>query len=102
MPSFEFRGFVPTLYPFDRDALDQPVGEVQPGEVREFDEAPDWQWIPAGGSQAAASDPGSVPAAEATPEPEAAAEAAADGPQPAPPAVAPPAAPSAFAVTPGT
>jgi hypothetical protein len=51
MPAFEFTGPVAQVYPFTRDARDRPVGEVQPGDVREFDEAPDRMWVPSDGAQ---------------------------------------------------
>lgn len=34
-------------YPASRDAKGQPLGIVQPGDVREFEEPPDRSWEPA-------------------------------------------------------
>lgn len=111
MPSFEFQGFVSTVYPYGRDANGRPLGTVDPGDIRFFDEEPDWPWVPVippgtneppsssdgedeqrGGIETGPG-PADVPAplADAAPEPAA-------GPVPAPPAVVPPAGP-AFAVT---
>lgn len=108
MPSFEFQGFVSTVYPYGRDANGRPLGTVDPGDIRFFDEEPAWPWVPvippgtnetpssSGGSgDEGEGDPGPAdapaPPADAAPEPAAV-------PVPAPPAVVPPAGP-AFAVT---
>ena len=113
MPSFEFQGFVPTVYPYVRDANGRPLGTVEPGDIRFLDEDLGWPWVPVipsgtneTGSEASgagdnqrggiesAPDPADVPASPAdAPEPEPAA-----GPVPAPPAVVPSAGPT-FAVT---
>ena len=81
MPAFRFTGLVPFVYPESRDALGRNVGQVEPGDVREFAEAPDYMWVPADGAEAP-TEPAEEPA-EPAPEP------APDGPQPAAPAVIP-------------
>lgn len=81
MPAFRFTGLVPFVYPESRDALGRNVSQVEPGDVREFAEAPDYMWVPADGAE--------VPT-EAVEEPaEPAPEPVPDGPQPAAPAVIP-------------
>ena len=114
MPAFTFSGLVATVYPFDRDATGQPLGEVQPGDVRDLDKALDWQWVavepggdgsggggqgdenPPDGNQSPTppSEPQAIqqPAEQATQPP-----APSPAPVPAPPAVVPPG--GAFAVT---
>lgn len=51
MPAFVFSGLIPTDYPFAKDAQGQNLGRVEPGDEREFDEAPDQWWVPADGAQ---------------------------------------------------
>lgn len=113
MALHRFIGLVATVYPFDRDATGQPLGEVQPGDVRDLDRPLDWQWVPAGDGDSQAgtgvehpadgtlsppvgNDPqdGQQPGEQVIQAPEPAA------PVPAPPA-APPAGPQPFAVTTG-
>ena len=72
MPEFVFRGLVPVTYPETRDALGVHLGTVEPGDVREFDKAPDQWWAPVTSSRDKP-----APAAEPGPEP------AEDSPQPA-------------------
>ena len=109
MPSFEFQGFVPTVYPYVRDANGRPLGTVEPGDIRFLDEDLGWPWvpvIPTGTNETPSETSGGEDdqrgATESTPDPaEAPADAApepAPGPVPAPPAVVPSAGP-AFAVT---
>ena len=52
MPDFTYTG-APGLYPLLRDAYGVNVGTVTPGDVAEFDEAPDADWVPyeAGGDE---------------------------------------------------
>ena len=50
MPEFVFRGLVPVTYPETRDALGVHLGTVEPGDVREFDKAPDQWWPSSTGS----------------------------------------------------
>lgn len=100
MPSYELTG-PERVYPYVRDVNGQPLGAVQPGDVRMFDEAPDSWWVPVippSTSETAASGEGSEAAADAPapdPDPE---PAAAPAPAPVPPAVVPPAG-TPFAVT---
>lgn len=93
MPPFRYIGPGSRFYPENRDALNRPVGAVEPGDEREFDTAPDQWWAPAqdnaqdepGGEQAGAPD-------ETAASSETGALAAPDeapGPVPAPPAVVP-------------
>ena len=72
MPSFEYTGpGGPRTYPETRDAHGVGLGTVQPGDVREFPEAPDQYWAPyEGGGEAAAGGGGESvepPAAAAPP-----------------------------------
>lgn len=46
MPDFEYRGAAPGLYPTLRDAYGVLAGTVTPGDVLEFDAAPDADWQP--------------------------------------------------------
>jgi len=99
LPSYELTG-PERVYSETRDVNGRPLGTVQPGDIRMFDEAPDSWWVPVippGTSEAASSGeqaPADVPDTPApAPEPEPAA-----APVPAPPAVVPPAG-TAFAVT---
>lgn len=95
MPLFEFTGPGSMTYPETRDALDHPLGTVEPGERREFEKAPDQWWVPAGdggGSGGGSPDGGEGVSggsggedASGVPEP----EPAPTGPVPAPPAVVP-------------
>lgn len=98
MPSYQFTGLVETAYPFNRDAGGQPLGAVQPGDVRDLDKPLDWQWVPAGDGQAAASGLQNLAGSETGILFVDAASPAADGPQPAPPAIVP-GDPQSFAVT---
>jgi len=82
MPSFELTG-PERVYPYARDVNGKPLGAVQPGDIRMFDEAPDSWWVPVVPPGGEAEET----AAEAEPEP--APEPVPDGPQPAPPAVIP-------------
>ena len=77
MPAYVLTGFMERYYPASRDAHGAPLGDVQPGDVRDFEEPPDQWWVPADGT------PAPDPAVEPDPEP------VPDGPQPAPPAVIP-------------
>ena len=79
MPLYRFAGPGPYVYPETRDAHGRNVGQAEPGDVREFEQAPDPMWVPADGTEAPAQ-PADQPAG---PEP------ALDGPQPAAPAVIP-------------
>lgn len=69
MPDFEYRGHSPGLYPMLRDARGALAGTVGPGDVLEFDAAPDGDWRPceAGGDERGGieseADPADVPAA---------------------------------------
>ena len=45
MPDFTYTG-APGMYPMLRDAYGVQVGTVTPGDVAEFDEAPDAGWVP--------------------------------------------------------
>lgn len=49
MPAWTMTDFGPRYYPGTRDAYDVPLGDVQPGDVIERDEAPDQHWAPYGG-----------------------------------------------------
>lgn len=109
MPLFSFSGLVATVYPETRDAANRPVGTVQPGDVREFAQAPDWLWVPAGGSDEQPGVPEDAAGVSGTGVPAAAPETPAlvpvpppapvpAGPVAAPPAVIP-AGPQPFAVT---
>lgn len=58
MPAFVFSGLIPTDYPFAKDAQGQNLGRVEPGDEREFNQAPDQWWVPAEpGSGGTESDP---------------------------------------------
>ena len=59
MPSFTYCGASSGMYPMLRDAYDVPAGTVEPGDVLEFDQAPDADWQPY-----EASEPDPAPAAE--------------------------------------
>lgn len=48
MPTFRFDGPARD-YPFTRDAQGQNLGRVEPGDEREFEQAPDQWWVPADG-----------------------------------------------------
>ena len=41
MPAFRFAGPGPFIYPETRDAQGRNVSQVEPGDVREFEQAPD-------------------------------------------------------------
>lgn len=74
MPRFVFDGPIAYQYPAIRDTSGIHLNEVEPGEVRDLDAAPDRWWV--------------LVSDEAEPEP-AADIPAPDGPQPAPPAIVP-------------
>lgn len=103
MPSFEFQGFTETVYPDTRDVNGRNLGIVQPGDIRMFDDAPDWLWVPVippGTSETSGSEDEPPAGQEAAAAVEAVPEsvpAADPGPVPAPPAVSP--AGPAFAIT---
>ena len=80
MPDFVFRGASPGLYPMLRDARGALAGTVTPGDVREFDAAPDPDWQPCEGS----GDTGSAEAAqpEAAPDEPPAPDQPDDSPEP--------------------
>ena len=46
MPDFTYNGPSPGAYPMLRDASGALVGTVEPGDVLEFDQAPDAGWEP--------------------------------------------------------
>ncbi len=82
MPAFRFDGTARD-YPFTRDAQGQNLGRVEPGDEREFEQAPDQWWVPAepGSGEDAPGDgrdPGGASEGDAPPPP-----------VPAPPAVIP-------------
>jgi hypothetical protein len=95
LPSFELTG--PERVYSTRDVNGTPLGTVQPGDIRMFDDAPDSWWVPVippgTGEAASEAAPADAPDPGPAPEPEPAAS-----PVPAPPAVVPQAG-SAFAVT---
>ena len=79
MPLYKFAGPISYYFPASRDARGVPLGDVQPGDVRDLDEPVGQWWVPAGDSPAAEPEPVPEPASEPAPVP--------DGPQPAPPAI---------------
>jgi hypothetical protein len=79
MPSYQFTGLTARVYPETRDAQDHAVGTVEPGERREFDEAPDDLWALSGDSGGQDDDSQDEPEGEP----------GLAGPQPVPPAVVP-------------
>ncbi len=81
MPPFVFRAPSPYDYPASRDARGVPLGTVQPGDVRNLDEAIDRWWVPVDGSEGHGQDESTEAAEGTAPDP------APDGPVPAPPAV---------------
>jgi hypothetical protein len=52
VPSFTYAGHSPGLYPTLRDAYGVLAGLVEPGDVLEFDQAPDPDWVPYQGGDA--------------------------------------------------
>jgi len=102
LPSFELTG-PERVYSETRDVNGRPLGTVQPGDIRMFDEAPDSWWVPVippGAGEAASSDEAAPADAPDAPAPDPASEPEpAAAPVPAPPAVVPPAGGPAFAVT---
>jgi len=44
MPEFVFTGTTPHTFPESRHSDGTPVRSVEPGEIRDFPEAPDHQW----------------------------------------------------------
>lgn len=52
MPLFFFTGLTAMTYPESKDAAGQPLGTVQPGDVRDLDEPLDHLWVPASGGEA--------------------------------------------------
>lgn len=88
MPPFRFCAPSAYDYPASRDTKGVPLGTVQPGDVRDLDEAIDRWWAPSDGdedrgqgyeSQDSSEEGGAEDGEDAAPEP--------SGPQPAPPAV---------------
>ena len=86
MPLYRFAGPTPYYFPASRDARGAPLGDVNPGDVRDLDEPVGQWWVPADGTEPApwVTDEDRARAAMA-----AAAETPPDGPVPAPPAVIP-------------
>jgi hypothetical protein len=86
MPLYRFAGPGPYYFPASRDARGVPLGDVQPGDVRDLDEPVGQWWVPADGEPPPGpeSDEERARAAMA-----AAAETPPDGPVPAPPAIVP-------------
>jgi hypothetical protein len=86
LPSYEFTGPGQHVYPETRDASSRPLGTVDPGDRRFFDDGPpDGMWSEVTGEQdppADGEDPGGE--AEALPE-----DPAPQPGQPVPPAVIP-------------
>jgi len=68
VPDFEFRGASPGMYPMLRDARGAQVGTVTPGDVAEFDQAPDADWQPYEPGGDTGSEAAAPPEASATPE----------------------------------
>jgi hypothetical protein len=112
LPSYELTG-PERVYSGTRDVNGRPLGTVQPGDIRMFDDAPDSWWVPvipprtgeAASSDEAAEQPGTGEGmtavehpADGTWSPPVSNDAPA-GPVPAPPAVVAPPAGPAFAVT---
>ena len=64
MPSFTYCGASSGMYPMLRDAYDVPVGTVKPGDVLEFDQAPDADWQPYESGSEPAPEPAAEPAAD--------------------------------------
>jgi hypothetical protein len=81
MPSYEFTGPGPHVYPDTRDASGCHLGAVEPGDIRILDDPPDGMWTP---EIPARGDGREEPAGSAPP----AAPPVTPG-QPAPPAVLP-------------
>jgi len=81
MSLYRFAGPQAYYFPASRDAHGAPLGDVQPGDVRDLDEPVGPWWVPADGQE---SDEDRARAAMA-----AAAETPPDGPVPAPPAIVP-------------
>jgi hypothetical protein len=46
MPGYRFTWPTALTYPENRDAAGFPLGLVNPGDVRDLDEAPDHLWLP--------------------------------------------------------
>jgi hypothetical protein len=44
MPAYVYTGPSPVVYPETRDAHDRHLGQVEPGDIRDFDEPPDSVW----------------------------------------------------------
>ena len=44
MPDFTYSGPGARFYPEGRDAAGQNIGEVQPGDIRDLEQAPDGWW----------------------------------------------------------
>jgi len=90
MPEQIYIGLTTWYYPATRDARGFLLGEVEPDDIRDLDEAPDLKWRPVTGDDrariAAKAQDGSGMADE-PPHPPAVTPAA--GPVPAPPAVLP-------------
>jgi hypothetical protein len=97
MAEYVYADLVPRTYPEGRDAQDRPVGTVEPGDIRDLEEAPDYFWRLATGEDRAAREQALAgPAADGsgdgteTGDPSGQdGEPAPDGSQPAPPAIIP-------------
>jgi hypothetical protein len=98
MPLYRFSGLVSHVYPETRDALNHPLGLVEPGDEREFEQPPDHLWVPAGDGSGGDGGEGTEPSGDSAAgnqdgtgeetAPPAQPETPA-GPVPAPPAVIP-------------
>ena len=87
MPLYRFAGPTPYYFPASRDARGAPLGDVNPGDVRDLDEPVGQWWVPAD-SQGVSDEDRARAAMEAAGEPPAEPPAP-DGPVPAPPAIVP-------------
>jgi len=83
---YRFAGPGPYYFPASRDARGVPLGDVQPGDVRDLDEPPDGWWVLADSQPVSDEDRARAAMAAAQPADE---PPAPDGPTPAPPAVIP-------------
>lgn len=51
MPEHFYAGPSAGHYPMGRDAQGLPIGAVEPGDIRDLDDAPDPSWLPRDGNE---------------------------------------------------
>ncbi|TVZ01271.1 hypothetical protein EAS64_33880 [Trebonia kvetii] len=68
MPAFKFADFGDRIYAFVQNLEGEFIGHVEPGDIHNFEAAPDHRWIPIeNGPESNAEAPSLAPAANETP-----------------------------------